>query len=663
LALRLWGIHDRLPDPTLGINLVSDTSVEETDRTTMTYAWSMWRGGAGPLDLNPHTGGWPALSFYVALLLQLLYLIYHSLLTGSTSAFEFAHHVQSSPDQVFLFARVVSTLLGVLTVYLTYRVATPIVGRAGGLIAALLLATNSLHIDTSQHISDPNLLALLFALLAIPPILRIARGSGVRTSILAGAMIGLAGACKYIPLVLLLPYLLAHVASPSTIHRAVRLRSAIAGVVALPAAFFLATPFLFLDWGTTIHDIDVQRNSVLSGWVGQSSFVFALPHYLVVTLPSIMGWPAYLLAILGCVLLLGRGMQEKLLLSIATVLVVAVGALMVAQTRYVLPAVPALFIASAIGIQTIPNWIVRSESAERSRGIVAAILIVGSAIWGVPSLLAARHEGELPDSRHLARAWINQFIPVKAPMAVDQYGPAFNPRANERTTITWPFYATRASLVEAAYHVEWLDGIQYYVHSGEISRRYEADSTKYPVETSFYRRLRGRANIVWKSAEGTTSGPLIEVLRLPRVVSSRADRDSLWSTIVPKLTIRDQISRWCLVMSEVFYISGDLERSEEWGERGLTISVPATAHQLYSTLGLAQVGLGSVDGLERTAREGLSAYPDDPQLHLFMAVALQEKGESLEAIAHYKESLRLDPQQERADKIQEQIEDLKQGRR
>src|SRR5678816_1642269 len=67
LALRLWGIGDHLPDPTLGIDVLGDTAVEETDRTTTSRAWAMWAGGTQPLDLNPHTAGWPGLSFYVTL--------------------------------------------------------------------------------------------------------------------------------------------------------------------------------------------------------------------------------------------------------------------------------------------------------------------------------------------------------------------------------------------------------------------------------------------------------------------------------------------------------------------------------------------------------------------------------------------------------------------
>src|SRR5258706_60538 len=88
--LRLWGINDRLPDPKLGINVLEDTAVEETDRTTTGRAWTLWRGGTKPLDLNPHTGGWPALSFYVTLGIQWLYRLGYSIQHPRVDADRFA---------------------------------------------------------------------------------------------------------------------------------------------------------------------------------------------------------------------------------------------------------------------------------------------------------------------------------------------------------------------------------------------------------------------------------------------------------------------------------------------------------------------------------------------------------------------------------------------
>ena len=172
--LRFWGIADRLPDPSLGINVLEDTAVEETDRTTMGRAWNLWGGGVQKLNLNPRTGGWPALSFYATLGLQWVYRGYYSITHPGSGPGVFASYVQLGPGarELFFFARVIGAIVGVVSVALTYFLGVSIAGRLVGVGAALLLAVNPPHIYTSQHVSDPNLLALLFVLLAAFPMIR-----------------------------------------------------------------------------------------------------------------------------------------------------------------------------------------------------------------------------------------------------------------------------------------------------------------------------------------------------------------------------------------------------------------------------------------------------------------------------------------------------------
>ncbi len=284
--LRLWGIGDRLPDASLGINVIDDTAIEETDRTTIMRAWGMWRGGLRDFDLNPHTGGWPALSFYVTLGVQLVYKSWYGFVHSGATTAEFAEHVQRDSAALFVLARLLNAAIGVLSVLLTWRLALPLAGRAAAILAALFLAANPLHILTSQHISDPNLLALVFVALAAGAMARVAEGGGPRDSAWAGVWIGLAAACKYVPLVLLLPLALAHL-------RGGRWKGLGIAVGVAFAAMFAATPFTFLDWKTTSEAFSVQRKSLFSDWVGQSAFPISLPTYLVASLPKSLGWPIY----------------------------------------------------------------------------------------------------------------------------------------------------------------------------------------------------------------------------------------------------------------------------------------------------------------------------------------------------------------------------------
>jgi tetratricopeptide (TPR) repeat protein len=636
LAIRLWGIHDRLPDASLHINVLDDSVIEETDRTTMGRAWMLWRGGTARFDPNPHTGGWPALSFYLTLAIQYAYKLYFTFVSSGATPAEFQQHVAGEGSApMFLFARIVGALIGTITVYLTYRIASRVAGRSVGLLAGTLLATNTLHVLTSQHVSDPNLLALLFVLLATPPLLRVVAGGTWRDSALAGAMIGLAGACKYVPLILALPLALSlfrrKAAGTSWLER----HPLPTGLFAIAAALFAATPFLFIDWKRTLIDITGQRKALFSDWVGQTVFPISLPTYLAVSLPHAMGWPAYLLGLLGLVLLWRQGKVERTLVWIPIMIVVANGMLKSPQERYILVALPFLHIAAAYGL-------VRGVAWARARlpalgggtlpGRVAPALLAAAAIaWPVPELVATRQALRMPDSRHLVRRWINDHLDHNSPIGVELYGPVF--ALGERAMVIWPFFATQSQLARPCYHPEFLDGLEYHVASGEISRRFESEPEKYPVENAYYRWLREHATVVWES-DGKMSGPHIVVRRLPRTISTRARRDSVWAAAMPEPNRVNRVELWCLDFSKMSQWVKNYPLMEEWARRGLAVGVTEMESPLRSQLAISLWREGKADSadVEMRAAIRLMARNRSGTYRIYHASILTDLGRLPEAL-------------------------------
>ncbi|MGE5174864.1 MAG: glycosyltransferase family 39 protein [Hyphomicrobiales bacterium] len=627
---RIWGITDRLPDPSLGINVLEDTAVEETDRTTMGRAWTLWNGGTKKLDLNPRTSGWPALSFYVTLGLQWAYRGYFGMTHPGEGPGAFASFVQlgAGAHQLFLFARVFGAVIGVATVILTFLLGTMVAGRLVGVGAALLLAVNPPHIYTSQHVSDPNLLALLFVLIAAFPMVRIASGEGrTRDSLLAGAMIGLAGACKYVPLVVGLPVLLAH-------PRGLRNRDFWLGTLAMAAALFVATPYTFLDVRITVRDLVAQRNSLFSPWVGQSTFPISLPSYLIETLPHAMGWPAYLLSIAGTVLLWRRGGGARTL-AIASVVIVGVnGMLKTAQERYVLVALPFLLLGAALAFERGLAWwkergpaALRAPAAARVTAGVVALLAVA---WPIPEFAQSREILSRPDTRYIARRWLIGHIGVPDPIVTELYGPVL--RAGERNFLIWPFFATQAPLVRPAYHPEFLDGVKYIVTSNAISSRFEADTTDYPVENAYYRWIREHGRLVWSSDSVRASGPLIQIRELPPNISTRAGRDSLFAVVMPTPIRTNRLGLWCADMSALFGRMGEDDRAIEWARRGLLIHSPAMTGKLYASLALAELRAGNPAAAESAATAAIQITPRDYAVHLYRGMALRELNRPDEAL-------------------------------
>jgi tetratricopeptide (TPR) repeat protein len=647
LALRLWGVQDRLPDASLRINILDDSVVEETDRTTMGRAWTLWEGGTRPLNLNPRTGGWPALSFYLTLGLQYIYGLYYAAVSGDATAAAFQNHVAGEgASTMFLFARIVGALIGALTVYLTYRIAARAAGRTGGLLAGLLLATNTLHILTSQHVSDPNLLALLFVLLATAPLLRVVEGATVRDSIMAGAMIGLAGACKYVPLILALPLALAHIPRKAWLKD----RSLWAGLLAVFGALFVATPFLFLDWKRTLIDIAGQRRALFSDWVGQTVFPISLPTYLAVSLPHAMGWPAYLLGIAGLVLLWRQGRAARMLVWIPIMIVVANGMLRSPQERYVLVALPFLHIAAAYALVRGAAWaragIPWLESGGSLRGRAAPYLLAAAAVvWPLPELLTTRHSLSLPDSRHVVKRWVDKNVNANTPMAIELYGPVFE--FGERAMVIWPFFATQSHLARPTYHPEFLDGVQIHVASGEISRRFQAEPAKYPVENAYYRWLREHATVVWESDDVKMSGPHIVVRRLPANISTRAQRDSIFAAAMPEPNHVNRVELWALDFSKLFARVGDHARVEEWARRGLQVEVESMEPSLRSQLSLALWRQGKLDSADSEMARTIEKSPANPMFHLYRSSILNDRTKYVEALAEARKAYELSKQDPR----------------
>jgi hypothetical protein len=244
---------------------------------------------------------------------------------------------------------------------------------------------------------------------------RLAETGSERDAMIAGAMIGLAGACKYVPLILVIPLAVA-------LGRGFwRSRAYGMALAAVAVALFVATPFTFLDWKTTLRDIGTQRSALFSDWVGQTAFPFSLPTYIAVSLPHAMGWAAYLLGLAGLGLLWRRGRAAQAVALIPGVMVLADGALKTTGAVCGRDA-RSLHRGGARRDQT-GRRLIAPRPGSRGR-LAPALLALTAAAWPLPAIGL---ELALPDTRHVVRRWILQNIPPTAPMAVELYGPVFAP--------------------------------------------------------------------------------------------------------------------------------------------------------------------------------------------------------------------------------------------
>lgn len=332
------------------------------------------------------------------------------------------------------------------------------------------------------------------------------------------------------------------------------------------------------------------------------------------------------------------------------------------------PALGSLIVAAAVAVAGVSTWSARrfhTAPPAASRAAAAATLLLPLAIsltWGAPEYLRARQAGRRPDTRHLAHRWIETSIPRAEPIAMDLYGPEFNAEAEGRLSLVWPFLASQAEYVRAAYHPEWLDGLRYYVTSEEIGRRFEAAADRYPMEAAFHRWVRSHGRLAWSTDSVAASGPSIQVWALPERISGPEQRDRLWDEARRGPMYELRLAHWCRDMAMIFLKRDQYPRAVEWAARGLTIRNRAFRKDLFETLALAQVRLGRSSEAVTAAREGLSEFPDSPFLHLDDAMALEALSRRAEAIAEYRAALRESPTPGASKLIQGLLDRLEAGR-
>jgi hypothetical protein len=599
----------------------------------------MWRGGTRPLNLNPATGDWPGLPFYLTLGSQMAYRAY-DFVRAPSSAASFEQRMEARPAGIFLAARIASVAVALVSLWWIYGLGIAVGGRSAGLLAAAYVAVMPVHVSISQRVFDPNLLSFAFITAAALSMLRAVRSLSIRDSVIAGVLVGLGGASKYLPFVMLAPLVLAHV-QRSREARGLQIRWRPLGLAigAAVIAFALTSPFTILD-AQKLADMREQSLRLRSEWAGLSSPLGTLGSYLVQTMPEMMTWPGYLLALAGAGLLLRRGREGVVLLTGPILFFIGLGTLGQAQPRFVVPIVGILAVASAFAVIAIGER-VRGAAGQRIKKWLVPAATAAIVVWGLTDAASTRARLALPDSRHVAHAWVVQSIPLRVPLALDTYGPVVLHSDAGRCATEWPFHTWQADYVKGAFHPEWLDGIRYYVTSSEVARRYEGSDPRYAAERDFYRWIRSNGRRVWSSDPHATFGPQIDVWALPQNVSSAAQRDSLWAKEPRHQTSGRDIPRWTADLAQDFLVARDLAHAEEWARRGLSVGGGSHGEALYQTLAAALIDQGKAQEAEVASREAIASFPGSPVPHVFRAMALEAMGRRAEALAEYRVALPL----------------------
>jgi hypothetical protein len=398
-------------------------------------------------------------------------------LAGETrSAQEFVDAFRADPSLLYGMARVTSALLGAAVAGAAGVLATLVAGRRAGLIAAGLCAVAFLLVREAHFGVDDTLVTVLVTLGLIPCV-RIAQGAGWRAYLAAGALAGLAFAAKYDGIALLAAVLVAHILKPRGRGRDLALAFVACGIAAV-----VAFPSLLTEPGRVAGDVyEHLYVSAAGGYDGidpSGGYVFYAR-----TLAIGLGWPLVGMALAGITLSVVRRCSSSLVVATLPVaMLLVLGSQKLYFARFALPALPALIVEASLALDAVVAY----------RTVLGALAIL---VVGLPTLVDSVRFDSLmarPDTRTLAREWIDPTLPTAATLAVDAppLGPSLEDTHHQVIVANdWSLF----DLTPADYRTR---GIDYVVVSSFAADARAIDATREARRQAFADDLRSQASVV-----------------------------------------------------------------------------------------------------------------------------------------------------------------------
>jgi hypothetical protein len=410
LALRLWGIKSGLP-------YVYDT---DEDQHFVPHAIALLAHDGNPNYFdNP-----PAYTY----LLAIVYEIYF----GGRAALSHAFAV--NPTEVWVIARVLTAVLGVLAVWLLYLIAERLFERRVALLSAALMAVAFLPVFYAKlALNDvPTLVPVELALWAAAGILRDGRR---RHYALGGLALGVAAATKYTGGIAILPLAAAIVLRDRGDRRALLRNTMLAGGLAV-LAFVVCDPYSLLAFASFKAGLAHQgaESAAASGKLGLTHGSGVL--YYLWTATWGVGWLPAIAALIAIPWLYFR--ERRLLVFFLPALVVYL-LFMGLQGRYfgrwLMPVVPLICILAAYtaiaAADALASRLPRLPARPSGRRVlgnrvgVPAALLAG-ALLCAQGLAYSIHSGIVnsrADTRTTARAWLVAHVPIGSGVVIEPVVP------------------------------------------------------------------------------------------------------------------------------------------------------------------------------------------------------------------------------------------------
>jgi hypothetical protein len=416
---------------------------------------------------------------------------------------DFTQYYESDPSSFYLISRLTSALLGTVTIFLIYVIGRLVGGKRVGIAAAFLLALCFLHIRDS-HYGTPDITMTFFATLSIALMLGVQKTTNRKyLTFFAGVAGGLAVATKWLALPILFSIILGSLTIPQ--KRTQNLLRSCGGFLlgfGLGSFQILINPAPYI--GKVLVEFNRSQSVGYEGW-----YIDQAPSWLfyLKTLSYGVGIPLLLLGIVGAVLYAKQSVQKrKGDQAIILVFVFSYLAVIIPSShffaRYALALLPflALFAAQA-GLVLAESLAKIALKRFYSSLVVYTLIGLLLCLTSLPSLARSfRHNYLLtvPDTRTLAKEWIELNIPAGTRIAVDWsvYAP---PLFTGELVVPWVPPSDKIYKVTSmqydyflhSYSLDWYreSGFEYLITSSFIANLEFVSNEEQVRKELFYRSL------------------------------------------------------------------------------------------------------------------------------------------------------------------------------
>ena len=373
--------------------------------------------GFGTGDLNPHYFVYPTLYMYLLFLIYGIGYVGGRLVGAFGSSDDFVRLFFSDATPFYLPGRLVAAACSVAAVGLVYALGKRAYSARVGLIAAAFLAFSVFHVTFSHYVKTHVPAGLLVAV-ALWFACDIVRGrDGWRQYLAAGAAAGAAAATVYHAGFVLVSVFVAHILRrPALPDRPVLSRlfdpKLVAAVAASVVMFVAGTPFALLDWRMFLGDLGSTGAMYAAGPIWARGTLFPLT-----SLTTSMGGPIGVVAWCGLGYALIRRRPVDLVLASQPLFLF--GFLACFATKELHHTLIAFAPLTILGGSFVADGI--GSLVGRKQWQPAALIATTMLVIVVPARDAYRqsHRLALPDTRVVAKTWIEEHIPPHSKIVMD----------------------------------------------------------------------------------------------------------------------------------------------------------------------------------------------------------------------------------------------------